>query len=88
MTFNKLTLIFAAAGLIALSIPAQAQERRMGNAAMGAASGLVVGGPIGAVAGGAIGYVAGEDIARGMGIRHKRYNRYWVDARGDRHYYR
>jgi hypothetical protein len=40
-------LISAIGGMIALSVPAQAQERRVGNAAMGAATGLVVGGPIG-----------------------------------------
>jgi hypothetical protein len=66
-------LMSAIGGMIALSVPAQAQERRVGNAAMGAATGLVVGGPIGFVAGGAIGFFEGENIARGIGIRHKHY---------------
>lgn len=83
---RTLFLATAITAVAALVIPqsAQAQKRRTGNAAMGAAAGLVVGGPIGAVAGGAIGYVAGEDIARGMGIKKKRY---WVDRHGRRHYH-
>jgi predicted MFS family arabinose efflux permease len=81
-------LMSAIGGMIALSVPAQAQQRRVGNAAMGAATGLVVGGPVGAVAGGAIGFFEGENIARGMGIRHKHYRyRYTADGRRYRVYY-
>jgi osmotically inducible lipoprotein OsmB len=80
-------LISAIGGMIALSVPAQAQERRVGNAAMGAATGLVVGGPIGAVAGGTIGFFGGENIARGLGIPQKHYRyRYTADGRRYRVY--
>jgi hypothetical protein len=84
---KKFLAVAAVAGAATLLIPhdAHAQKRKTGNAAMGAAAGLVVGGPVGAVVGAGVGWVAGEDIARGMGIKKKR--RYWVDSRGRRRYY-
>jgi hypothetical protein len=84
---RKILAVVAIAGAAMLVIPqdAHAQKRRTGNAAMGAAAGLVVAGPVGAVVGAGVGWVAGEDIARGMGIKKKK--RYWVDSRGRRRYY-
>jgi hypothetical protein len=76
MTFSKLAVIPAVLGLIALSVPAQAGERKVGNTAMGATAGLLVLGPIGAVAGGVIGYTSGDHIAYRMGWkRHHRHRR-------------
>jgi hypothetical protein len=72
--------VAAGAALVATG-SAEAQKRRVGNAAMGAAAGAVVGGPVGAVAGGVIGYTAGENIARGMGIKRKRHYRRSSEAR-------
>jgi hypothetical protein len=84
--FKKTLAVVAIAGAAMLVIPqdAHAQKRKTGNAAMGAAAGLVVAGPVGAVVGAGVGWIAGEDIARGMGIKKKR--RYWVDSNGRRHY--
>jgi hypothetical protein len=56
-----------AAGLAAS--PVMAQER-LGDGAMGALAGALVGGPIGLVAGGVIGYTAGPGIASSWGLRH------------------
>ena len=64
--------VAALAASLTLTSVAQAQERRIGNAALGTAAGLVVFGPIGAVAGAAIGYTAGEGIARSWGINRSR----------------
>jgi hypothetical protein len=85
---KKILAVAVVAGAATLLIPhdAHAQKRRTGNAAMGAAAGLVVGGPVGAVVGAGVGWVAGEDIARGMGIKKKK-RRYWVDSHGHRHYH-
>jgi hypothetical protein len=53
---------------------ALAQER-LGDAALGAASGAIVLGPVGAAAGALIGYTAGPAIARSWGIGgRKRYH--------------
>ncbi len=84
---RKFAIVTAAAAIVALAVPdaAHAQKRKTGNAAMGAAAGLVVAGPVGAVVGAGVGWIAGEDIARGMGIKKKK--RYWVDSRGRRHYH-
>jgi hypothetical protein len=60
---------------------AVAQER-LGDGAMGAGAGLLVGGPVGAVVGGVIGYTAGPNIANAMGVRHHHYRH---DADEDRH---
>lgn len=85
---RKILAVVAVAGAAMLVVPqdAHAQKRRTGNAAMGAAAGLVVAGPVGAVVGAGVGWVAGEDIARGMGIKKKK-RRYWVDSHGRRHYH-
>ena len=72
--FNKIILVSAVAVTFAMTVPsaAQAQERRLGDTAMGAAAGFLVGGPIGMVAGGVIGYHEGERIAHGLGFHHQR----------------
>ncbi len=58
---------------IAFLPTAAAAEERLGDGAMGAVAGAIVGGPVGAVAGGVVGYTAGPNIARGLGIRHRHY---------------
>jgi hypothetical protein len=63
------------------TVGANAQERAMTGAAIGAGAGLLVLGPIGAVAGGAVGaYVGGPRITR-VGARKK----CWRDRDGERH---
>ena len=52
-----------------LATQASADERRGGDAALGALSGAVVLGPIGAVAGAVVGYTAGPSIAHAWGFR-------------------
>jgi len=70
-------------GLCVAPTIAGAQER-LGDGAMGAIAGAIVGGPIGAVAGGVVGYTAGPHIARGMGLKgHRHYHHYaYHDRRG------
>jgi len=63
-------------------VAALAQDRGT-DAAMGAASGFVVGGPVGAAVGGVIGYTAGPAIAQGMGLQRRHY---YYDNYGHRHY--
>jgi osmotically inducible lipoprotein OsmB len=77
---RKLMIIGAtAAALAAATLPAQAQERTMTGAAIGAGVGAVVLGPIGAVAGGAVGAAVG-------GPRVARPARFcWRDKYGRRH---
>jgi hypothetical protein len=60
--------------ILALSLATQvsADERRGGDAALGALSGAVVLGPIGAVAGAVVGYTAGPSIAHAWGFRRGR----------------
>src|ERR1700748_28878 len=74
-----LAISVIAAG-IAFAPGAASAGERMGDAAMGAASGALVGGPVGLVAGGIIGYTAGPSISHGMGLHHHyrghRYHRY------------
>jgi hypothetical protein len=54
---------------------ANAQER-LGDGAMGALAGALVGGPVGLVAGGIVGYTAGPSIASSWGLKkHKRHTR-------------
>ena len=74
--------IFAVAIISAAFLPpalAIAGER-VGDMALGAASGALVGGPVGLVAGGVIGFVAGPDIGRGFGFNHHRSYRHRVPA--------
>lgn len=80
-----MTRIFITAALAAMlgvmSVTAQAQERAVTGAAIGAGAGLLVLGPIGAVAGGAVGaYVGGPRLAR-TGAKKK----CWRNRDGERH---
>jgi hypothetical protein len=69
---KKLLIMAAIAGLSLPSV-ANAQER-LGDGAMGALAGALVGGPIGLVAGGVVGYTAGPSIASSWGLKgHRRY---------------
>jgi hypothetical protein len=65
---NK-TIAFWALALSLISSVAMADERRGGDAALGALSGAVVFGPVGAVAGAVVGYTAGPSIAHSWGFR-------------------
>lgn len=73
-------VLVAALGLCSLSPSALGQER-LGDGAMGAVAGALVGGPVGLVAGGVIGYTAGPGIANSWGLKrhHRRahYARYY-----------
>ena len=71
----KKTIAFAALALSLISSTAMADERRGGDAALGALSGAVVFGPIGAVAGAVVGYTAGPSIAHSWGFRRSSYAR-------------
>ena len=71
--------VLLGAVLIAPSV-ASAGER-VGDAALGALSAALVGGPIGAVAGGVIGFTAGPSISHGMfHSRHHHHRRYVQQA--------
>jgi hypothetical protein len=63
---NK-TLIAAVIVVALAPVGASAQER-VGDAALGAASGLILG-PVGVVAGAVVGYTVGPNIASAWGIR-------------------
>ncbi|UFZ05363.1 hypothetical protein LQG66_03305 [Bradyrhizobium ontarionense] len=65
-------LAATAFALILTASTALADERRGGDAALGALSGAVVFGPVGAVAGAVVGYTAGPSIARSWGFRRSR----------------
>jgi hypothetical protein len=54
--------VLVAGALLVVPTVASADER-VGDAALGALSGVLVGGPIGAVAGGLIGFTAGPSIS-------------------------
>jgi hypothetical protein len=72
---KKLLIMAAIAGMAFLPSVANAQER-LGDSAMGAVAGALVGGPIGAVAGGVVGYSAGPAIASSWGLKgHRHYRR-------------
>jgi hypothetical protein len=72
---RKWILIPAAiAGLAVLPSAANSQER-LGDGAMGALAGALVGGPVGLVAGGVVGYTAGPSIASSWGLKkHRPYH--------------
>ncbi|MGH6851015.1 MAG: hypothetical protein ACREDD_11305 [Methylocella sp.] len=59
-------------------------QERLGDGAMGALAGALIGGPIGLVAGGAVGYTAGPAIASSWGLkghrhyRHAHHRRHWA----------
>jgi hypothetical protein len=67
--FGTAAIVFG----VALAPSAAGAGERVGDALMGATAGAIVGGPVGAVAGGAVGYTAGPDIARGLGLKDRRY---------------
>ncbi len=70
----------AAISLVAAAPNANAQERTMTGAAIGAGAGAVVAGPVGAIAGGVIGATVG-----GPRISRTKYRRNcWRDRRGVR----
>lgn len=71
---TSLAVAAVAAAITVLPAVASAGER-VTDAALGALSGALVGGPVGLVAGGVIGYTAGSHIARGMGLKHRHYDR-------------
>ncbi|SFK79573.1 hypothetical protein [Methylocapsa palsarum] len=49
-------------------------QERLGDGAMGALAGALVGGPIGLVAGGVVGYTAGPSIASSWGLKKHRHS--------------
>ena len=63
----KMTIASVVLSLALMSSTAMAEER-VGDAALGALSGVVVLGPIGAVAGAVIGYTAGPSISHSWGL--------------------
>jgi hypothetical protein len=63
----KKTIASVVLSLALMSSTAMAEER-VGDAALGALSGVVVLGPIGAVAGAVIGYTAGPSISHSWGL--------------------
>ena len=65
---NRLLMVVAIAGLLLLPSLASAQER-LGDGAMGALAGALVGGPVDLVAGGVVGYTAGPAIASSWGLK-------------------
>jgi hypothetical protein len=72
---KKVLVAAAIAGLSFLPTLAYAQER-LGDGAMGALAGALVGGPVGLVAGGVVGYTAGPSIASSWGLKGHRHHRY------------
>jgi hypothetical protein len=66
-TRMKKTIASVVLSLALMSSTAMAEER-VGDAALGALSGVVVLGPIGAVAGAIIGYTAGPSISHSWGL--------------------
>jgi hypothetical protein len=81
ITMKKLILTIAAmTALAGIATSANAQNRTVTGAAIGAGTGLVVAGPPGAVVGGVIGAVVG-----GPDVHY--YHHHRVHMEGDRHYY-
>jgi hypothetical protein len=72
---KRFLVVAACAGLFFLPSFANAQER-LGDGAMGALAGALVGGPIGLVAGGVVGYTAGPGIASSWGLKGHRHYRH------------
>jgi hypothetical protein len=72
---KKIVIMAMIAGIALLPAVADAQER-LGDGAMGALAGALVGGPVGLVAGGVVGYSAGPAIASSWGLKgHRHYRR-------------
>jgi hypothetical protein len=67
-----LAVAIIAVGLLASPGVAASQER-LGDGAMGAAAGALVGGPVGAIAGGLVGYTLGPNIAHAWGLHRYRH---------------
>jgi len=72
---KKFLVMAAIAGMTLLPSVANAQER-LGDGAMGAVAGALVGGPVGLVAGGVVGYTAGPSIASSWGLKRHRHYRH------------
>ena len=72
---KRFLVVAAFAGISFLPSFAHAQER-LGDGAMGALAGALVGGPIGLVAGGVVGYTAGPAIASSWGLKGHRHYRH------------
>jgi hypothetical protein len=73
---NKLLIMATIAGLSLLPCAAAKAQERLGDGAMGAVAGALVGGPVGLVAGGVVGYTAGPSIASSWGLKgHRHYRR-------------
>jgi hypothetical protein len=72
---KKLLILTVIGGVFLLPSLAKAQER-LGDGAMGALAGALVGGPVGLVAGGVVGYTAGPSIASSWGLKHHRHRHY------------
>jgi len=70
---KKLMIATGIMGTIFITASAQAQER-LGDGAMGALAGALVGGPVGLVAGGVVGYTAGPAIASSWGLKRHRHS--------------
>jgi osmotically inducible lipoprotein OsmB len=77
---NLIIAAAAIAALVGVSISANADDRVLTGAAIGAGTGAVVAGPPGAVVGGVIGAVVG-----GPEIHYYNHRRSYTD--GQRHYY-
>ncbi len=65
---KRFLVVAASAGISFLPSFAKAQER-LGDGAMGALAGVLVGGPIGLVAGGVVGYTTGAAMASSGGLK-------------------
>ena len=76
---KRLLMTTAVAGTFLLPSLACAQER-LGDGAMGALAGAVVGGPIGLVAGGVVGYAAGPSIASSWGLKKHAHHHHQMHA--------
>jgi len=77
---KKIIIISAAIAALATATTANADDRVLTGAAIGAGTGAVVAGPPGAVVGGVIGAVVG-----GPEIHYYHHHRSYTE--GDRHYY-
>ena len=64
------------ASAIALGPTVACAQERVGETALGALSGAIVGGPVGLVVGGVIGFTAGPSISNAMFHNQRRPRRY------------
>ncbi|HEY8008804.1 MAG TPA: hypothetical protein VIE66_18930 [Methylocella sp.] len=80
-----LAIMIAITGISFAPVAVHAQER-LGDGAMGALAGALVGGPVGLIAGGVVGYTAGPSIASSWGLRgHRHYRRAHYSGRASAH---